>query len=138
MFPPEMLIDFSSGGFENPRRELFMAKKKTPGRCVHCLRIVDEIELDHVFPNSWYPDSTPGTVQRWKAPSCPKCNRKHGRLENDLLLRLSMCVDAQKVAAMGLAAKAMRAMGIDVEGLPETEKRIREAIRKKINNEDRK
>ena len=113
-----------------------MAKKKTkPGRCVHCLRITGVTEDDHVFPDSWYPDSTPTTVQRWTAPSCPRCNREHGRLENDLFIRLSMCVDSKKMAAAGLAAKAMRAMGFDTEGLSESEQRHREAVRQKIKSE---
>src|SRR5215831_14208690 len=106
-----------------------VAKRKSkPGRCVHCLRMTDRTEDDHIFPDAWYPDSTPDTVQRWTAPACPKCNRKFGALENDLLIRLIMCVDPTKEAVAGLKAKAMRAMGFDTDGLLESEQRCREAI----------
>src|SRR3989442_6875773 len=91
-------------------------------RCVHCLLMTDSPEADHVFPKSWYPDSTPETVQRWTVPSCPKCNRTHGQLEKDLFLRMIFCVDSKSEAATGLAAKALRTLGLDVEGLSDKEK----------------
>src|SRR5437016_14334314 len=108
-----------------------MGKNKTNvrGRCVHCLRYTGVVEGDHVFPDAWYPDSTPATVQRWIAPSCPRCNREFGRAEKDLLVRLILCVDPKSEAAAGLAAKAMRSMGLDTEGLPEKERLHREALR---------
>ncbi len=104
-------------------------------RCIHCLSETDSPELDHVFPKSWYPDTTPKTVQRWTAPSCPKCNRAFGQLEHDLFLRMIFCVDSKSDAAAGLAAKALRTMGLDAEGLSDEEKRRREATLKKIRSE---
>lgn len=104
-------------------------------RCIHCLKLTESPEADHVFPDSWYPDSTPPTVQRWTAPSCPECNRKLGQLEHDLLLRLVLSTDPDSEAASGLAARVFRSLGLDVEGLPEKEKTIRDGLRAKIRSE---
>lgn len=104
-------------------------------RCIHCLKITETPEADHVFPDSWYPDSTPSSVQRWIAPSCPKCNRTLGQLENDLLIRLVLSTDPKSEAAAGLDAKVFRSLGLDVNGLPESEKAIRDALRAKIRAE---
>src|SRR5580704_7416825 len=91
-------------------------------RCIHCLNFTEEPEGDHVFPDAWYPDSTPPTVQRWTAPSCPKCNREHGQLEKDLLVRLVLGTNPESDAVSGLAARVFRSFGLDVEDLPEREK----------------
>jgi hypothetical protein len=106
-----------------------------PVRCIHCLRSTQSPEADHVFPHSWYPDSTPPTVQRWTAPSCPDCNRKHGQLEKDLLTRLVLSTDPDSEATSGLAAKVFRSLGLDVTGLLEKEKTIRDGLRAKICSE---
>ena len=61
-----------------------MAKKKLgPGKCVHCLKDVEERNSDHVFPESWYPDSTPPNLEKWQIPSCIPCNSEYGKLEQD-------------------------------------------------------
>jgi hypothetical protein len=104
-------------------------------RCIHCLKLTEAPEADHVFPDSWYPDSTPPTVQRWTAPSCPECNRKLGQLEKDLLIRLVLGTDPNSDAASGLAAKVFRSLGLDVKGLPEKEKTIRDGLRATIHSE---
>jgi hypothetical protein len=105
------------------------------GYCIHCLAPSESLEADHVFPSSWYPDSTPSTVQRWTVPSCPKCNRELGRLEQDLLVRLVLCTDPQSDASAGLAARAFRSMGLDVAVLPSGEKALREKLRQRIRSE---
>jgi hypothetical protein len=105
------------------------------GRCVHCLRLSESITADHGFPDSWYPDTTPATVQRWTAPSCPKCNSELGRLERDLLIRVVLCIDPKKEAVSGLASKVLRSLGLDTYGLPETEKAHRDRLRAKLRAE---
>lgn len=107
----------------------------TNGRCVHCLRLTESIEADHVFPNSWYPDTTPPTLQRWTAPSCPECNRKLGQLEKDLLVRLILCIDPKSDSASGLAGKVLRSLGLDTNQLPEKEKVPRDRLRARIRSE---
>ncbi len=105
------------------------------GQCVHCLRISNVITEDHVPPRSWYPDSTPRTVQRWKVPSCADCNKYLGQLEKDLLIRLALCVDPQSVAASGIAKIAFRSLGIDAGELPDREQGHREKLLAKIRSE---
>jgi predicted DNA binding CopG/RHH family protein len=112
-----------------------LAEGASKGRCVHCLRLTESITADHVFPNSWYPDTTPPTVQRWTVPSCPKCNRELGQLEKDLLLRLIFCVNPKSQATSGLASKALRSIGLDTDGLSEKEKTHRDKLRTKIRSE---
>jgi hypothetical protein len=106
-----------------------------PKVCIHCLQPVEVAEADHVFPSSWYPDSTPSTVQRWTAPSCSRCNRKLGQLEKDLLVRLVGCLDPKSEAASGLHAKVLRSLGIDTGTLPETEKCHREKLKLRLQSE---
>jgi hypothetical protein len=105
------------------------------GRCVHCLRPSESITADHGFPDSWYPDTTPDSVQRWTAPSCPKCNGELGRLEKDLLIRVVLCIDPKKEAVSGLFSKVLRSLGLDADGLSETEKTHRERLRAKLRSE---
>lgn len=104
-------------------------------RCVHCLRLSKAITYDHGFPDSWYPDTTPATVQRWTAPSCPNCNNELGRLERDLLVRVVLCIDPKKEAVSGLASKVLRSFGLNTEGLSETEKTHRDRLRAKLRSE---
>jgi len=105
------------------------------GRCVHCLSQTDSITADHVFPRSWYPDTTPPTVQRWTVPCCSVCNFELGRLEKDLLIRLVLCVNPKSEAASGLASRAMRSLGIDADRLSERETSHRAKLRDKIRAE---
>ncbi len=104
-------------------------------RCIHCLRLTDAITGDHVVPNSWYPDNTPSTVQRSTAPSCLDCNREHGQLEKDLLIRLVLCLDPKSEAVSGLTSKALRSLGLDTERLSENEKVHRDKLRAKLRSE---
>jgi hypothetical protein len=104
-------------------------------RCVHCLNPAGNTR-DHVFPGSWYPDGTPGDVQRPTAPSCKPCNGRSGKQENYLLGRLGLCIDPTKAESAGIAAKALRAVGIGVEGdLSAKEKVIRAKLKKKLIQE---
>jgi len=113
-----------------------MAKRSPEvGRCVHCLRLSESITADHGFPDSWYPDTTPDRVQRWTAPSCPKCNGELGRLERDLLIRAVLCIDPKKEAVSGLRSKVLRSLGFDADGLSETEKTHRERLLFKLRAE---
>jgi hypothetical protein len=82
--------------------------------------VIDETR-DHVFPTSWYPDTTPHEVQRWVAPSHLACNNDLGPIENKVFNRLALCIDPRKAEASGLSAKVMRSLGIGVEGLSDGE-----------------
>ena len=87
-----------------------MAKAVGAGTCVHCLLSFDELTEDHVFPRSWYPDSTPGNVEKPWVPACWKCNQAYGRLEDDLKWRFGLCVDPVRAQASGIAETVLRSM----------------------------
>jgi hypothetical protein len=106
-------------------------------RCVHCLNPAGNTR-DHVFPRSWYPESTPEDVQRPTVPSCRPCNGKSGKLENYVLGRLGLCLDPRKAASSGISAKALRALGIGAEGeLSQNELKIRAKIKANLLAETR-
>lgn len=87
-----------------------MAKRPPPGKCVHCLADAVERTWDHVFPRSWYPDTTPKNINKWQIPTCQPCNQDYGQMEEDLLIRLAMCVDPHVPATAGIVQKALRSM----------------------------
>jgi hypothetical protein len=68
-------------------------KRPSPGKCVHCLSEDVERTWDHVFPRAWYPETTPADLYKWQIPSCNRCNRELGKIEEDLLFRLGLCVN---------------------------------------------
>jgi hypothetical protein len=109
-------------------------RRETPERtrCVHCGQALAVVTGDHVFPKSWYPETTPSNVQRWTVPSCGKCNNMLGNIERELFVRLALCVDPRKAEASGLSAKAVRSMGIRAEGITFEERLRRKALKRKI------
>lgn len=88
-------------------------KKPGNGKCVHCLADPVERNWDHMFPKSWYPDTTPENLEKWKIPSCIPCNDRYGKLERDLMNRLALSLDSKNPASAGLAERALR--GINPE-----------------------
>src|ERR1700726_2850234 len=109
------------------------------GRCIHCggtfvNKPKDPLcrTEDHVFPTSWFPDSTPASVQRWTVPSHLKRNNDLGAMEKDLFIRLSFCTDPRKLEASGLSKKALAALGMGVSGLTPREQKHRFALRAKL------
>lgn len=108
-----------------------MVKKFGAGRCVHCLKTCDTLTSDHVFPRSWYPETTPNDLEKWQMPACKKCNKKYGKIENYLLLRFGLCLDRNQEGAKGIPEKALRSIN------PKAGKNIkdsyhRQKIRQKI------
>jgi hypothetical protein len=87
-----------------------MAKKLGPGKCVHCLKDVEERNSDHVFPASWYPDSTPPDLEKWQIPSCIPCNSGYGKLENDFLIKVGLCLDPNDLASKSIVETSLRAL----------------------------
>jgi len=68
---------------------------------------------DHVFPQGWYPDTTPKNVEKWKIPSCLPCNNEYSKLEGELLRLLGMCVDPNVPETAGIANRALRSMNTE-------------------------
>jgi hypothetical protein len=75
----------------------------------------DETTMDHAFPASWYPDTTPEQVQRWTVPSCQVCNNRFSKAERELLIRMGLCVNPTRWEAHGISTKALRSLGVGVE-----------------------
>ena len=65
---------------------------------------------DHVFPESWYPDTTPAGIEKWKIPACVQCNNEYGKIEQDLLLRIGFCIDPQAPGTSGIVSKVLRSI----------------------------
>ena len=78
------------------------------GRCIHCLQWKPVVTRDHVFPASWYPESTSADIPRWTVPACKRCNERYGELERDLFLRLAACLDTETSPAERNAYEAVR------------------------------
>jgi len=76
-------------------------------KCIHCLKYFDKLTEDHIFPNSWYPESTPTNLEKWTAPSCDLCNKKLGSAEEELFHRLAICLDENDIVALGLSKKVL-------------------------------
>jgi hypothetical protein len=87
-----------------------MAKHFPPGRCVHCLEYVKKPTSDHVFPKSWYPESTPDNLEKWQIPSCSQCNNEYGRLEERLFIKLAACLDNQALESLGVGNRLLRTL----------------------------
>jgi hypothetical protein len=110
-------------------------RPKSDGRCIHCQEPLAKPTKDHVFPSSWYPDTTPKGLERWTAPSCGRCNQELGRLEKDLLVFFACCMDPTKPATRGLYQRVRRTMGLGVSGLSDAEMLHRAARRRKLLDE---
>lgn len=87
-----------------------MAKSPSPGKCIHCLKFHKELTWDHVFPKAWYPHTTRQNLYKWQVPSCKRCNKMYGELEEDLMIRLAMCLDPLDPSCAGIVEKGLRAV----------------------------
>ena len=111
-----------------------MGKPPKPGPCIHCLKHFDELTWDHVLPKSWYPDTTPENLEKWKIPSCKECNKRYGELEEYLLFRLGLCIGPEEAKAAGISEKALRSIKPEY-AKNDRDKRIRQGKREKIVKE---
>ena len=110
-----------------------MARPPKPGKCVHCLRTPVCRNWDHVFPESWYPETTPANLAKWKIPSCVRCNRELGAVESEFFVRIALCLDPNAPAFKGLSEKALRAMSPKYASTA-ADKRARESLGRRITS----
>lgn len=105
-------------------------------RCIHCLHWIEAKDKtqDHIFPKSWYPESSPRELERWTAPSCKRCNENLGAMEDRLFLRMAVCINPKEMASSGISKKALRAMGIGTV-VTKKEARIRATRLRKLLKE---
>lgn len=111
-----------------------MAKKPPTGICVYCHKESDDRTWDHVLPLSWYPETTPKDMEKWKVPVCRSCNQKLGKIENALFKRLGLCLDPTEIASLGIAERALRAVRPSV-GKSEKDRLARAREREKLLEE---
>lgn len=107
-----------------------MAKRPPLGRCVHCLAANVPRTWDHIFPRSWYPDTTPGNLYKWQAPACFTCNNRLGQLEQELLRSLAMCLDPNNPASASVTQSVLRSMQPDTANDAEEKQRRKQIARK--------
>jgi hypothetical protein len=108
-----------------------MTKRPPPGKCVHCLRDPVPRTWDHVFPKSWYPDTTLENIAKWQIPACLPCNQEYGGIEQDLLLRVGLCIDPHAFESGGIVPKVLRSLDPRY-AKNEKDRRAREAKRSEI------
>lgn len=100
-------------------------------RCIYCLKYSDSITMDHVFPRSWYLKSTPENIEKWKVPSCNRCNNSYSKLEEELLLHLGLCLNKDNYDNRKIKEKILRSINPKC-GKNIKDKRIRAKKRKNL------
>ena len=83
-------------------------KPKT-NKCVHCLDESENINWDHVFPQSWYPQDKE-IHNKWKVPSCYRCNNKLSAIEKRLQKQFVASIGRDDTVMHGIYEKTMRSM----------------------------
>jgi hypothetical protein len=73
-------------------------------------------------------------LEKWKAPSCIPCNRKYGKLEEDFLRRVALCLDPSAPATRSIVEKVLRSMRPSASK-NNADRRIRASLRDSILRE---
>lgn len=79
------------------------------GTCAYCAAAGVRVEREHVFPDSWYPDGFPQD-RMITVPSCTRCNRDYGRLEERLFWPLVAGFARRDAARDTIIARALRGL----------------------------
>lgn len=108
-----------------------MARRPPPGKCVHCLHDHLPRTWDHVFPESWYPETTSTDIEKWKIPACDPCNKEHGVREQDLMILIGLCIDPQAIESAGIVPKALRSLNPEL-AKNEVDRKARDAKRNQV------
>jgi hypothetical protein len=111
-----------------------LAKRPKPGKCVHCLDDPVERSWDHVFPKSWYPDTSAPDLHKWKIPSCISCNSALGEIEEEFLRLIGLCLDPDDSASRSIVQKALRSMR-PLQAKNERDRNVRAALRQRVLDE---
>lgn len=111
-----------------------MKRKPSSGQCIYCLKQVDDLTWDHVFPKSWYPKATDRDLEKWTVPACVDCNSRYGKNEKELIEKIGLCISPKDPTYGGIGRKAQRAISPN-HGHNEKDARHRLLKRKKIKDE---
>jgi len=90
---------------------------------------------DHVLPESWYPEGA-DELEKWEIPACDACNKELGKIEENLLIKLGLCLDPKELASLGIPDKVLRSLNPEC-GRNERDRRHRKGKRGKILKEVR-
>jgi len=90
-----------------------------------------ERNWDHVFPESWYPDTTPPNLYKWQIPSCVPCNKALGEIEDEFLVLVALCLDPKAPASRSIVEKALRAMNPQAARTP-SDRRARASLAQRV------
>lgn len=110
-----------------------MPRPPLPGKCVHCLKDFESLTWDHVLPESWYPEGA-NEKEKWQVPSCEPCNKRLGKIEENLLIKLGLCLDPGDLKSLGIPDRVLRALNPSF-GKNERDQKHRLAKRKKVIKE---
>ena len=91
-----------------------MSKKLKQGKCIHCLKWTSELTEDHVLPRSWYVLTVPSNEEKWTAPSCRLCNGSLGQMENDLFIKLALCLNITNDYTKAIRQRVMDMLNPDL------------------------
>lgn len=122
----------SSRYVEGKRVATYGETTQTRKVCVHCLRDPVERNWDHVFPESWYPDTTPPNLAKWQVPSCINCNKELG-IESEFLIHVALCLDPKDPASRSIVQKALRALNPESAKTP-SDGRARAGLSRRITS----
>ena len=97
-----------------------MAKRNRGERkpCAYC-DSAEGREGEHVFPRSWYPDTTPPTVQRLTVPACRDCNERWEQVERKLADEILLVVSPNRPEIAGVQERLTRAWKATAEQKPD-------------------
>jgi len=99
--------------------------------CTYCLKTFEKLTWDHIPPKSWYPQSTPSTVEKWKVPCCNVCNNEYSKLDDKLLRLLAICLNPNDLSSSGIPEKVIASIDPN-KSKNERDRRIREKNRNKL------
>lgn len=91
--------------------------------CIYC-GVIGACEAEHVFPKSWYPDTTPRGVQRLTVPACRGCNKRWQVLEDTFAQDMLMGISPFAPEVAGVHARLTRGWQAATGKTPK-ERRIR-------------
>ena len=71
------------------RKNKKIHKNVNMGICAYCGATEVAITIEHVSPESWYPDNF-GRAEMLTVPACSPCNHRYGQLEERMFLPLGL------------------------------------------------
>ena len=108
-----------------------MAKKFKNIKCVYCLEDFEQLTSDHVFPKSWYPETTPLNMKKAQVPCCFKCNQKYSAIEQRILELMGVCLEPGDAMSLGIPEKAIQSIKPEF-AKTRKEREIRKRKKKKL------